>query len=68
LATTKSFKNLLKRKFNFDFQLISQHPNVVTCREIVVGSDMDRIYIGETAAEKAGINIMLFELFSFKIG
>ena len=26
--------------------LISQHPNVVTVREIVVGSDMDRIYIG----------------------
>jgi cell division cycle 2-like protein len=28
--------------------LISQHPNVVTVREIVVGSDMDRIYIGKT--------------------
>ena len=26
--------------------LIAQHPNVVTVREIVVGSDMDRIYIG----------------------
>ncbi len=27
--------------------LISQHPNIVTVREIVVGSDMDRIYIGK---------------------
>ena len=26
--------------------LISQHPNVVTVREIVVGSNMDRIFIG----------------------
>jgi cell division cycle 2-like protein len=26
--------------------LISQHPNVVTVREIVVGSNMDKIYIG----------------------
>ncbi len=28
--------------------LISQHPNVVTVREIVVGSNMDKIYIGDT--------------------
>ena len=27
--------------------LISQHVNVVTVREIVVGSNMDKIYIGE---------------------
>ena len=27
--------------------LISQHRNVVTVREIVVGSNMDKIYIGE---------------------
>ena len=27
--------------------LISQHPNVVTVREIVVGSNMDKIYIGK---------------------
>ena len=27
--------------------LISQHPNVVTVREIVVGSNMDKIFIGK---------------------
>jgi serine/threonine protein kinase len=32
--------------------LISQHPNVVTVREIVVGSDMDRIYIGKNLDKK----------------
>ncbi|QQP33050.1 Cyclindependent kinase 11Blike, partial [Caligus rogercresseyi] len=26
--------------------LIAQHPNVVTVREIVVGSNMDKIFIG----------------------
>ncbi len=28
--------------------LIAQHENVVTVREIVVGSNMDKIYIGES--------------------
>ena len=34
--------------------LISQHPNVVTVREIVVGSDMDRIYIGKNHTTNLG--------------
>ena len=36
--------------------LISQHENVVTVREIVVGSNMDKIYIGKQNAIKSKNN------------
>ena len=45
--------------------LISQHPNVVTVREIVVGSNMDKIYIGKyVSVSQRALNLLLLKWFN----